>query len=74
VSLHKSNSGLLQVISLFYGHFFVVNNGGLLNCDEMQQLKCNICFSYVILELIKKKTKEKRVIAYKKLFGIRFMT
>jgi len=40
----------------------------------MQQLKCNICFSYVICELIKKKTKEKGVIAYKKLFGIRFMT
>jgi len=39
----------------------------------MQQLKCNICFPYVVLELTKKKTKEKGVIAYNKLFVMRFM-
>jgi len=50
-----------------------VKNGDFFNCDEIQQLKCNICFPYVILELIEKKTKEKGVITYKNLFGIRFM-
>jgi hypothetical protein len=50
-----------------------MKNEGLINCDEMQQLKCNICFPYVVLELTKKKTEEKGVIAYNKLFGMRFM-
>jgi len=50
-----------------------VKNGGLFNCDEMQQLKCDICFPYNVLELTKKKTKEKGVNAYNKLFAMRFM-
>ncbi len=50
-----------------------MNNGDLFNCDEIQQLKYNFFFSYVILELIEKKTKEKGVITYKNLFGIKFM-
>jgi hypothetical protein len=50
-----------------------MKNGDLLNCDGVQQLKCNICFSYVVLELTGKKTKEKGVIAYNKSFGMRFM-
>jgi hypothetical protein len=42
--------------------FFVVNNGDFPNCDQVQQLKCTICFPHIVpLALIEKsKTKGKK--------------
>jgi hypothetical protein len=55
--------------------FFVVNNGEVLNCDKIQQLRCNICFPHVVPpSLIQKKTKGKKgIVAYNKSCGIGFM-
>jgi hypothetical protein len=60
-----------MVESLSHGLFFVVNNGGFPNCDQVQQLKCFICFPNVVPpSLIKKKTKrEKGIIVYNSSFG-----
>jgi hypothetical protein len=60
-----------MVESVSHGLFFVVNDGGFPNYDQVQQLKCFICFPDVIPpSLIKKKTKgEKGIIAYNTSFG-----
>jgi hypothetical protein len=52
--------------------FFIVNNGDLPNCDQVQQLRCFVCFPKVVLHsLIEKKTKgKKRIIPYNTSFGI----
>jgi hypothetical protein len=39
--------------------FFVVNDGAFLNCDQMNQLKCNI-IHVVPLSLIEMKRKEQK--------------
>jgi hypothetical protein len=51
--------------------FFVVNNGDLPNCDQVQQLSCFICFPNVVPpSLIENKTKRKRgIISYNTSFG-----
>jgi hypothetical protein len=42
-----------------------MNNGDFPNCDQVQELKCSICFPHVVsLALIEKKTKKKGIIAY----------
>jgi hypothetical protein len=53
------------------GLFFVVNNGDLPNCEEVQQLRCKICFPHVVhVSLIRKKSIGKKgIIAYNTLFG-----
>jgi hypothetical protein len=50
----------------------IVNNGDFPNCEEVQQLRCSICFPRVVhVPLIRKKTKgEKCIIAYNTFFGI----
>jgi hypothetical protein len=55
--------------------FVVVNNGEVLNCDKIQQLICNICFSHVVpLSFIENKTKGKKgIITYNKFCGTGFM-
>jgi hypothetical protein len=52
--------------------FFIVNNGDLPKCDQMQQLRCFVCFPNVVIRsLIEKKTKgKKKIIAYNTSFGI----
>ncbi len=49
-----------------------MNNGDLPNCDQVQQLKCFVCFPNVVPpSLIEKKTKGKKgIIAYNTSFGI----
>ncbi len=51
--------------------FFIVNNRDFPNCDQVQQLKCSICFPYIVpLTLIKTNTKGKRgIISYNTFFG-----
>jgi hypothetical protein len=34
--------------------FFVVNNGDLPNCVQVQQLRCNICFPHVVMFIVKR--------------------
>ncbi len=48
-----------------------MNNGDLPNCDQVQQLRCFVCFPNVVHpSLIEKKTKgEKGIIVYNTSFG-----
>ncbi len=50
--------------------FFLINNRDFPNCDQVQQLKCSICFPHIVPTLIEKKTKGKRkIFAYNTFFG-----
>ncbi len=55
--------------------FIVLNNGNFPNCEQIQQLRCGICFLYVVsVFFIRKKTKGKEgIIAYNTLFDIGVM-
>jgi hypothetical protein len=52
--------------------FIILSNENLPNCEEVQQLRCSICFIHVVpMSLIRKKTKRKEgIIAYNTLFGL----
>ncbi len=48
--------------------FFLVQNGNIPHCDQVQEFKCTICFPHVVHPtLIEKNTK--KVISYNKSFG-----
>jgi hypothetical protein len=72
VTLHKQVKFLVNC-SHKYAPWavFVINNGNLPNCEEVQQWNYSICFPHVVpMYLIGKKTKGKKgIIAYNTLFG-----
>jgi len=72
VTLHKQLKFLANCSHKYVlWAFFVVNNGDLPNCKEVQQWRCSICFPHVVpMSLIGKKTKRKKgIIAYNTFFG-----
>jgi hypothetical protein len=61
-----------MVASFFFRFFFVVNNGDLPTCDQMQQLRCRNFFPHIVLFVLIEKFKtreEKIIIAHNTLFG-----
>jgi hypothetical protein len=49
---------------MIHGFFFVVNNGEVRSCHEIQQLRCSVCFPHVVPPLIEKKTKGKKCLLH----------